>query len=223
MTTPSVKLAIKPLALRTAEFVLVGTAPLVQHKFSQKARLAIMETQAAGSQARSKKVREAKDFDAVFYGAMHVAEGGWVGIPASAFRAGMISACRLVGFKMTIAKLSVFIEHDGVDRDDGMPLVRLLANAAPERHEGCVRNQTGVVDVRVRPMWRSWRASLRVRWDEDQFSVDDVGNLLRRVGVQVGIGEGRPDSRESAGLGWGTFRLGDKSDLVGYEPTMLEV
>jgi len=27
------------------------------------------------------------------------------------------------------------------------------------------------------------------------------------VGLQVGIGEGRPDSRDSAGLGWGTFKL----------------
>jgi len=25
--------------------------------------------------------------------------------------------------------------------------------------------------------------------------------------LQVGIGEGRPDSRDSAGLGWGTFKL----------------
>ena len=35
----------------------------------------------------------------------------------------------------------------------------------------------------------------------------DVTNLMQRVGMQVGIGEGRPDSRDSAGLGWGTFRL----------------
>jgi hypothetical protein len=34
-----------------------------------------------------------------------------------------------------------------------------------------------------------------------------VTNLMQRVGLQVGIGEGRPDSRESAGLGWGTFAI----------------
>jgi len=34
-----------------------------------------------------------------------------------------------------------------------------------------------------------------------------VTNLLSRVGMQVGIGEGRPFSKNSAGMGWGTFEL----------------
>jgi hypothetical protein len=37
-------------------------------------------------------------------------------------------------------------------------------------------------------------------------------NLLARVGMQVGIGEGRPDSRESAGIGFGLFRIADAAD-----------
>jgi hypothetical protein len=70
-----------------------------------------------------------------------------------------------------------------------------------------VRNATGVADIRVRPMWREWGANVRVKYDADQFTIQDVTNLMQRVGMQVGIGEGRPDSRDSAGLGWGTFRL----------------
>jgi len=34
-----------------------------------------------------------------------------------------------------------------------------------------------------------------------------VTNLLARMGMQVGIGAGRPDSTDSAGMGWGTFRI----------------
>jgi ribosomal protein S17 len=41
----------------------------------------------------------------------------------------------------------------------------------------------------------------------DQFKVQDVANLLSRVGEQVGICEGRPDSKNSAGMGWGTFQV----------------
>ena len=70
-----------------------------------------------------------------------------------------------------------------------------------------VRNATGGPDIRVRPIWREWSADVRVRYDADQFTLNDVTNLMDRVGMQVGIGEGRPDSRQSAGLGWGTFRL----------------
>jgi hypothetical protein len=46
-----------------------------------------------------------------------------------------------------------------------------------------------------------------LRWDADQFSVNDVMNLLSRAGVQVGIGEGRPFSKNSNGMGWGTWEV----------------
>jgi hypothetical protein len=117
----------------------------------------------------------------------------------------MISACRLVGFKMTLAKLSVFVVADTFDRVDGIPLIHFSGD--PERTEMAVRNATGVADIRVRPMWRAWSATVHITFDEDQFSSADVMNLMVRVGQQVGIGEGRPDSRDSAGLGWGTFRV----------------
>jgi len=32
-------------------------------------------------------------------------------------------------------------------------------------------------------------------------------NLLHRAGLQVGIMEGRPDSKDSCGCGWGTFKI----------------
>lgn len=76
-----------------------------------------MATQAAGQQSRSKKTREAKDFDATCDGSVHYSRDGWVGIPAGAFPAAMISACRLVGFKMTLAKMSLFIGADGIGKE----------------------------------------------------------------------------------------------------------
>jgi hypothetical protein len=118
----------------------------------------------------------------------------------------MISACRLVGFAMTLAKLSIFIEADGYDKDEGTPLVR-ITEGEPKRLEMAVRLATGVSDISVRPMWEEWGALLRIRYDADQFSLQDVTNLLMRVGMQVGICEGRPDSKKSAGMGWGIFQI----------------
>lgn len=202
---------IKAPNIQTVQFRIIGTAPLVQAKFSQKAKEQMMAAQAAGSQARSKKQRTAKDFDAVCDQSVHYSREGWVGIPAGAFRAAMISACRLVGFKMTLAKLSLFVVADGFDRDEGTPLVRLIADKY-RRVDLHVRNATGVIDIRSRPMWDDWQADVRIRYDADQFSVDDVSNLLSRVGEQVGLCEGRPDSKSSAGMGWGTFRLATEAD-----------
>ena len=188
-----------------AEFQIVGTAPYVQAKFAAKARNMMREKHMAGSTAKGKKVREARDFNADYEGAIHRSEQGWPGIPASAFRVACISACRLVGFKMTLAKLSFFVEADGFDETDGTPLI--VIDGEPSMCEHMVRNATGVADIRVRAMWKKWSAKVRVRYDAEQFTIQDLTNLMMRVGMQVGIGEGRPDSRESCGMGWGTFEV----------------
>jgi len=194
-------------SLKEASIQIVGIAPYVQHAFSEKQRKQMEETQRAGQQARGKRQRQPKDFEAVYKAAMHVAKSKekWIGIPAPAFRNAMISACKLIGFKMTHAKLSVFVEADGIDAQDGTPLVKI--EGEPRIHEATVRNASGVADIRWRPMWEEWSALVRITWDGDQFSATDIFNLMWRAGLQVGIGEGRPDSPNSNGLGWGRFRV----------------
>lgn len=182
-----------------------STAPLLQCKFSHKAKQAMMQKMADGPTARSKKKREARDYDEDFEQAQHKSEDGWNGIPAAAFRNAAIRACTLVGFKMTQAKMSIFIEADGYSWDEGIPLVRIQA-LPPERNEMIVRIQQ-TTDIRVRPMWREWKAVLKIRFDADQFTAEDVYNLMMRAGMQVGVGEGRPSSKSSTGMGFGTFEI----------------
>lgn len=187
------------------ELTIRGTAPYVQNAFSQKARQQLHDKHAAGSTAKKGAKKEPKDFQAAFAGAIHRSREGWFGMPAPAFRNALVSACRLVGFKMTLAKLAVFVDADGFDAVDGTPLVR-ITKGEPEYAEHYTRNATGVVDLGARPMWREgWEAVVRIKFDADLFTVADVYNLMLRVGMQVGIGEGRPDSKQSTGMGWGTF------------------
>lgn len=200
--------SIAPPQIGVAKFKIRGTAPLVMHKFSEKVRQMLKERHEAGSQSKTKKAKAARDFDAEFLAAAHRFEDGGYGIPCSAFRAALISACRLVGFTMTRAKLSLFIEADGYE--DGLGLVRITKGVpTPKLME--VRNETGVVDLRMRPMWApGWEAVVTLRFDLGQFSTADVANLLARVGLQVGLLEGRPDSKNSAGMGWGLFEIVSK-------------
>ena len=198
---------ITPPNFQTLGFTIRGTAPYVQHKFGEKARAQIREKQVAGSTANKGKRREKRNFDADYEQALHKMADGSYGIPAAAFRAAMVSACRTVGFQMTKAKLGFFIEADGIDPSDGTALVK-FTKGAPHQFEAYGRNETGVVDLRVRPMWDiGWEAIVRVRFDADMFTPEDIANLLMRVGLQVGIGEGRADSPKSTGLGWGHFEL----------------
>ena len=191
--------------IRNAEFTLTGTAPYMQARFGEKAMNKMKATQEAGSQSKGKKVREARDFNADYEAAKHISTEGWCGVPAGAFRTACIDVCRLVGFKMTLAKLSIFIEPDGFDKIDGTPLVRL--QGTPEKNVSGVRNANGNLDLRTRPMWRKWSVKLHVKFDEDQFSLADISNLLARAGIQCGMGEGRPNSRMSTGIGFGTFKI----------------
>lgn len=196
--------AIKPLNFKTATFTLIGTAPYVQHKFGQKAKTSMLQAQMSTAKNAAKKPRNPQED---YEQAQHLTVDGQNGIPAPAFRSAMISACRVVGFHMTKARLSVFILPDGFDADDGTPLV-YFKKGEPHMHEGAVRLATGVASLAFRPMWDAgWELDLRVTWDGDQFTIDDVTNLLHRAGLQVGIGEGRPDSKKSNGVGWGTFEI----------------
>lgn len=198
--------SISPPKFEEAVFTINGETPYMQARFGAKAMQAMREKQTAGSTARKGTKREARDFDRDFQEAQHRSTDGWVGIPAPALRNACIDACRMVGFQMTRAKMSIFVLPDGLDAVDGTPLIRLIADE-PERTEMVTRNATGVADIRVRPMWRQWSAKVRVRYDADQFTLADVTNLLARAGQQVGIGEGRPFSKSSAGLDFGRFSL----------------
>jgi hypothetical protein len=62
-------------------------------------------------------------------------------------------------------------------------------------------------------MYRDWAAKLTVKFDRSQFKPVDIVNLVARVGGQVGVGAGRPDSKSSAGCGWGTFQIVPASDV----------
>lgn len=199
------RIVITPPRFQRAEVLLTSTAPFVSNKFSSLSRAAMIAKQEAGSQSQKGRKREPKDFNKIFESALHVADEGWFGIPAGAFRNGMVSACRLVGYKMTIAKLSLFCLHQGLDKDDGTPLIKIIGE--PVRKDVPVRLADGSTDILPRPFFMKWTAKLGLEWDADQFSASDVVNLLSRVGLQVGVGAGRPDSRNSCGMGWGTFAV----------------
>ncbi len=203
------------MAILTVPLKQMGESPLVIHAFSAKARAMMREAQELGSVGKKNRKKDPKDFEAVYQGARHISRDGWDGATCATFRNSMISACRLVGFKMTIGKLSIFVEADGKSAADGTPLVRIIGEPVP--FEAPVRNASGVADIRVRPRWDEWTANLRVRYDREQFSDEDVINLIVRAGAQCGIGEGRPDSSNSFGQGWGLFEIDVNKQISLYE------
>jgi hypothetical protein len=201
---------IKPPRFGRAVFSIRAAedTPLVIHRFSAKLKEEMRAKMEEGKSAGSKRNREPKDMDKAYNDARYVHADGWDGFNASGIRHGMISACRLVNFKMVLAKLSIFVEADGRDATEPqIPLVRIYGK--PIRQDDMARVSTGEPYITTRPAYHGWAAKVRIRWDKDQFSLQDVTNLLMRVGMQGGIGEGRPDSKNSPGMGWGLFEIVD--------------
>ena len=204
-----VTVQIKPPNFKMAVFALTGTAPLVIHRMAAKVKQEMKDKMETGKAASSKKNREPKNTDEIYNGARYISKDGWDGLHASSIRNAMISACRLVQFKMTLAKLSVFVEADGWDKlEPQIPLIRIYGK--PIKQEDVAFTSTGQPYITVRAAFHDWKAKVRIRWDGDQFTINDITNLLSRVGMQVGVGEGRPDSKNSCGMGWGMFTIDQK-------------
>ena len=215
---------IRPPDFRVLELEIIGTAPLMMNRFSQKMREKMLADHVAGSAQKGKvKGKPAKDVNELFNNARYVSHEGWDGILCASLRNALIRTCSIVGFKMTSGKQSIFILPDGFDAKEGVPLVRIhgdvvqhkaTTNPTPILDDRIVRNANGQPDVRIRPRWDAWRLVVRVKYDADVFQAQDVVNLMSRAGVQNGLGEGRPFSKNGNGIDFGTFRIAEAADAA---------
>jgi len=192
----------------TAVFKVRGTAPYVQNRFSEKAQAMMKKKQEAGKTATTKKGnREAKDFNALFEMAQHRFDGSTkCGIPSLHFKNAMVSTAKLCGIHMVDARKVFHVLGDGLN-SEGKDLIKFKKGGTPKYLESYVRISMGTTDIRPRPMYKEWEADVKIQFDSDFFTVEDVANLLVRAGMQNGIGEGRPASKQSCGCGWGTFEV----------------
>lgn len=190
---------------QSAKIRLTGMAPYVMNRMSSENRQKIIEKQQSGARSKKGEKRAPKDFDKIYRGTMHVSQDGWNGIPASSIRAAMVAACSIVGFHMTMAKKCLFVEADGFDQEDGQPLIKIVGK--PIRRDMAVKLADGSTDIIPRAFFDKWHADVTITWDADIFSASDVLNVLARAGKQIGIGAGRPFSKNSCGMGWGIWRI----------------
>ncbi len=195
---------IKAPNFQVVEVGIRGSAPLMVHKFSMKARNQIEAKQT--SQDKVKKPRAPKDYKAEFNAARYISKNGWDGFYAGSLRNAMIRAASYGGgLTMTQAKGLIFIVAEGYDKEDGTPLVRIIGK--PVHDTRPARNDGGGIDMRNRPRYDTWSAKVKISYDADLLSAQDVLNLLARAGESVGIGDGRPSSPNSNGCGFGTFQV----------------
>lgn len=195
--------SIAPLVMPTAQVHITGLSPLVTHAWSEKARKMMLENQQKGkTKGTAKKQREDKDPKADFIASQYRLPDGRYGVPAAAFKGAIVSAGRLIeGVTMTLLKQCVIVLGEGPDQ-----LVPLELEAPPEMWEQPVRIGMGTSDLRYRPRYWPWGATLRVKYVASVLDLGSLVNLVHASGLG-GIGEWRPSAPKSMTGAYGMYAV----------------
>lgn len=197
---PQIELDV--VAVETLLVPIVGTSPLVVHRFSEKAKRQMLDAM----QGR-KPPREVKDPNADYEAAFYRLQDGTPGFPAIAFKAATVGGGRFYsGVTMTALKQALFFK--GEVGQDGQLYVRI--EGEPRMREDVVRVGRGGTDLRYRPEFPKWRTTLEVTYVRSAITRGSVLSLIDAGGLGVGVGEWRPEKDG----GFGTYRIDDKKTVT---------
>jgi len=177
-------LRVQPIQPRNFTFSIIGTSPLIQHAWSEKALSQLRMT----AIERKKQPKVARDPEAQAQACMYRTDDGKPGLPILAFKASLIAAAHKdLGIEKTIVRKALFVPCK-----DGNKCVPMVASE-PICREDIVRVGMAQTDLRYRPEFREWSAEISVNYDAEMLSEQDIINLVNRAGFSVGIGEWRPE------------------------------
>ena len=188
-------IAIDRIAAETLRVPLIGTTPLIVHRFSEKAKRQMLDTM----QGR-KTPKAPKDPNVDYEGAFYRFEDGGTGIPVIAFKAATIGGARFYQ-AVTMKELKQFIFMRGEVGVDGQSLARI--EGEPRMREDVVRVGRGGADLRYRPEYIEWRTVLTVTYVTSALTRNSLLSLIDAGGMGVGVGEWRPEKNGD----FGTYQI----------------
>ena len=176
-----------------AQIEIKGTAPLIVHRWSEKAKEMML-----ASQQGKKNPKSIKDPMADYEASMYRFDDGKHGFPTMGFKSATVKGGgRLFGknVKMTELRQMLTFQPDGIGTD-GTQLT--VIHGEPIIREDMVRVGMGTADIRYRAEYRDWSALLRVEYVPSVIDMESVVALVDAGGTN-GIGEWRPEKSGSYG------------------------
>lgn len=186
---------IHKIAAETLLVPLVGTTPLIVHRFSEKAKRQMLDNMQGRKSPKQAKDPQA-EYEAAFY---RLGDGGY-GFPSLAFKAATVGGARFYS-GVTMTALKQFMYLRGEVGDDGRALTRI--EGEPVMREDVVTVGRNGSDLRYRPQFSEWRATLEVTYVTSALTRDSVLSLIDAGGMGVGVGEWRPEKDGD----FGTYRV----------------
>lgn len=229
VTSSSPQIIIDPIAQETLLVPIVGTAPLIVHRFSEKAKKQMLDNMQGVKTPKQPKDPEA-EYEGAFYRfrargddgeyltsigddgkRIYVPSVNDFGLPVISFKAATVEASRFYGKDVTKVGLRQFLFLSGEIGQDGQMLARVEAGGLDDPHmrEDVVRVGQGGTDLRYRPEWSEWRTQLQVTYVTSALTRGSVLSLIDAGGLGVGVGEWRP---EKSGVN-GTYRIDTDRDV----------
>lgn len=190
------QIQIDEIAAETISVPIIGTAPLIVHRFSEKAKRQMLDNM----QGR-KSPKEVKDPQAEYEAAFYRLKDGDPGFPAIAFKAATIGGVRFYGKNITMTACKQFMFFRGEISDDGRAMVRI--EGEPRMREDVVTVGRGGSDLRYRPEFLEWSTTLTVVYVTSALTRGSVLSLIDAGGMGVGVGEWRPEKDGD----FGTYRI----------------
>lgn len=174
---------------------ITGISPLIVHAWSQKSIKMIADKQAGKAKNKKHEIRDPEDD---YEQAKHKSPLGFEGYPAAGFKAAMVRGAKMIGMVMKDTQTAFFIKADCEETQ----LVKI--NGTCRMRTDMVRVGMGSSDIRYRPEYPEWTASLTVEFNAGVLSPDQIYQLVKAAGYGCGIGEMRP---EKGKFNYGRFKL----------------
>lgn len=181
-TGSTTAIELPPLNIQTMDIVVIGDTPLICHAWSTKAKGEMLAKQ----MKKAKPGRAAKDPEDDFKQSLYPMDGGF-GFPVVAFKNAAVTACTSVAGITKVAARQAFRVGGSLD---GAELVK-IEGGKPEPREDMVRIGMGTADIRYRGQFVHWWAKVRVRFNANVLSAEQIVNLFNTAGFGVGVGEWR--------------------------------
>jgi hypothetical protein len=200
------QIEIDRIGAETILVPIIGTAPLLVHRFSEKAKRQMLDNMQGRKTPKQPKNPE-EEYQAAFYRLKgSTEETPLYGFPAVAFKAATIGGCRFYGKQITMTAMRQFVFFRGEPGDDGQQMVRI--EGEPVMREDVVRIGSGT-DLRYRPQFTEWSTMLEVTYVTSALTRASIVSLIDAGGMGVGVGEWRPEKKGD----FGTFQVDPSRDI----------
>jgi hypothetical protein len=179
---------IPALELGHFDLTVVGDSPLICHRWSEKAKKQMLSKQ----MKEAKQAKAAKNPEQDYKESLYPYPGGGYGFPSVAFKNCATDACSHLEGITKVESRGAFHVNLGEE------LVKIQGK--PTMREDICRVGMGSADLRYRGMFEKWEATIRVTFNKNLLSIDQITNLFNVGGFAIGVGEWRPQRDGSFGM-----------------------